>query len=259
MIEPFHIPHEAEVWPASSLTLVAGALLLPFGRLTDMYGGYIIFSAGMAWFSVWTFIAGFSTDFAMLIVCRAMEGLGCAAFLPAGISILGRTYRPGPRKNLVFSLYGAAAPLGFFAGILLGGLAQTLLSWRWYFWIGGTVSALCGIGTFLTAPRDYAQTRKQNVEMDWWGVATTVPGLTLLIYALTESTQAPQGWASPQILVTFIIGLLFLLVAIYVEGWVAKSPLIPAQIFRIKYMKRMLACLFITWGLFAVFLFYANF
>lgn len=224
-----------------------------------MFGGYVVFHGGMAWFTLWTAIAGFSKNFPMLVVCRAMEGLGAAAYLTAGISLLGQTYRPGPRKNLVFSLYGALAPMGFFSGILIGGMAEDLLSWRSYFWLGGAVCCVCFIGTLLTAPRDYTAAREMNVKMDWWGVCTTVPGLMLVIYAITDSSHAAQGWASPQILVTLIFGILFLAAAVYVEGWVATAPLIPPDIFQVKYMKRMLACLFLTWGVFSIYLFYANF
>lgn len=259
LVEPLDIPLEAQTWPSSVLTLTAGAFLFPLGRLADMYGGYLLFNGGVAWFAVWSIIGGFTRNFIMLVICRAMLGIGAAAFLPAGISLLGRIYRPGPRKNIVFSLYGAIAPLGFFAGIIVGGMAQDLLSWRWFFWLGGMLSAVFGVGTILTAPRDYEEARKMNVKMDWWGVFTTVPGLMLLIYALTDSANAPGGWASPRILVTLILGLIFLGAAVYVEGWVAESPLIPADIFRVKCMKRMLLCLFITWGVFNIYLFYANF
>ncbi|KAH6608388.1 major facilitator superfamily transporter [Trichoderma cornu-damae] len=259
LIEPLNIPLEAQTWPSSVLTLAAGAFLFPLGRLADMYGGYLLFNGGVVWFAAWSVIGGFTRNFIMLVVCRAMLGIGAAAFLPAGISLLGRIYRPGPRKNIVFSLYGAIAPLGFFSGIIIGGLAQDLLSWRWFFWLGGILSAVFALGTILTAPRDYQEARKMNVKMDWWGVFTTVPGLVLLIYALTDSANAPHGWASPQILATLILGLVFLGAAVYVEGWVAEAPLIPADIFRVKCMKRMLLCLFITWGVFNIYLFYANF
>lgn len=47
--------------------------------------------------------------------------------LPSGLMMMGRIYRPGKRKNIVFSIYGACAPLGFFFSILVasvsGGLA----------------------------------------------------------------------------------------------------------------------------------------
>lgn len=259
LIEPFDIPPESQTWPSSVLTLVAGAFLFPLGRLTDMYGGYFIFNGGLIWFIVWTTAAGFTNNFTMLVVCRAMEGLGAAAFLPAGISLLGRIYRPGPRKNIVFALYGALAPIGFFSGIIIGGMSQDLLSWRWYFWLGGIIASVFCVGSLLTSPRDYAEARKMNVRMDWWGVCTTVPGLMFFVYAITESTNAPQGWATPQIIVTLSLGVLFLGAAVYVEGWVAAAPLIPADIFRTKYMKRMLFCLLLSWGVFSLYLFYTNF
>jgi MFS family permease len=78
-----------------------------------MYGGYPVYVAGMAWLVVWSLIAGFSTNQAMLNFCRALQGLGPAAFLPSSVMILGSIYRPGPRKNLVFSMYGGCAPAGF--------------------------------------------------------------------------------------------------------------------------------------------------
>lgn len=259
LIEPLNIPSESQTWPSSVLTLVAGSFLFPLGRLADMYGGYLVFNGGIIWFALWTIIAGFSKNFTMLVLCRGMEGLGAAAFLPAGISLLGRIYRPGPRKNLVFSLYGAVAPLGLFSGIIVGGLSDQLLSWNWFFWIGGMIAAIFSIGSAFTAPRDYAEARKMNVKMDWYGVFTTIPGLMLVIYAITDSSGTPQGWAAPQILVTLSLGICFLIAAIYVEGWVAEAPLIPADIFRVPYMKRMLMCLFLSWGAFSVYLYYSNF
>lgn len=107
--EDLSIPSESIVWPSAAFALVTSAFLLPFGRLADMYGGYIVFTIGLAWFTIWSIIAGFSQNELMLDLCRALQGLGPAAFLPSGIQLLGFTYRPGPRKNLIFSLYGGSA------------------------------------------------------------------------------------------------------------------------------------------------------
>ena len=85
------IPSQAETWPASVPSLVTGALLLPMGRLSDMFGGYVVFVSGLVWFLIWSVIAGFSQNYLMLVFCRALQGLGPAAFLPAGIMLLGST------------------------------------------------------------------------------------------------------------------------------------------------------------------------
>ena len=100
------IPAASSTWPASAFSLTVASFLLIFGRLADMYGGYPVYVAGMVWLTVWSLIAGFSTNELMLNFCRALQGLGPAAFLPSSVMILGSTYRPGPRKNLVFSIYG---------------------------------------------------------------------------------------------------------------------------------------------------------
>lgn len=62
--------------------------------------------------------------------------------------LLGSIYRPGPRKNLIFSIYGAMAPLGFFIGIFVAGISGQYIGWRWYFWIGSILAFLMTIGAF---------------------------------------------------------------------------------------------------------------
>lgn len=253
------IPPESRTWPSSVLSLVAGALLLPVGRLTDMYGAYIVFNVGFVWFALWSLAAGFTTSSTALIVCRAMEGVGASCILPCGITLMGTVYRPGPRKNLVFAIYGATCPIGFFLGMFVGGMSEQWLSWRWYFWLGALISALSCITSLVSIPIDWAEARARKLRMDWWGTCTTVPGLLLAVYAITDSNNAPNGWANPRIWATFAVGVLFLAAAVYVEGWVAEMPLLPADIFKVRHMSRMILCLFVTYGVFGIYLFYANF
>ncbi|CAM1509495.1 Fc.00g032340.m01.CDS01 [Cosmosporella sp. VM-42] len=253
------IPQASQTWPSSVFSLITGAFLLPFGRLGDMYGGYLLFNGGMAWFFVWSLIAGFSQNYLMLIFCRALQGLGSAAFLPGGVMLLGKLYRPGPRKNLVFALYGAFAPLGFFVGILMGGVAGQFLNWRWYFFLGTILLGVVAMASFLAIPCDRHDKRPGDIRMDWLGVATIVPGLLLVVYAITDSSQAPKGWASPQIIVTLVLGVVFLVTAWYVEARVACQPLLPADLFAPKYMKPFVVALFLSYGTFGLFLFYSSF
>ncbi|CAN9175453.1 unnamed protein product [Alternaria sp. RS040] len=264
LTEALHIPSNAQTWPASVFSLVTGAFLLPFGRLADMFGGYIVFCSGLAWFLVWSIIAGFSQNYVMLIVCRALQGFGPAAFLPSGIMLLGSIYRPGPRKNLVFSLYGAFAPVGFFTGIFFAGVAAQFATWGWFFWIGSIILAIVAVASYLCIPnpreeKEKAKQEGKGVKMDWWGTATVVPGLVLVVFALTDGSHAPQGWATPYIPVTFIVGWIFLGVFVYIEGWVAEQPLLPPDLFRVKGMKPLALALFFQYGTFGIFIFYASF
>lgn len=129
LIDDLNISSASSTWPASAFSLTVASFLLIFGRTADIYGGYPVYVAGLVWLTIWSLIAGFSTNEIMLNFCRALQGLGPAAFLPSSVMILGSIYRPGPRKNVVFSIYGACAPLGFFAGIFFAGLTAEYTTW----------------------------------------------------------------------------------------------------------------------------------
>lgn len=245
-------------WPASAINLTTASLLLIFARLGDMYGGRSVFLAGHTWMCIWCIVGGFSRNGTMLIVCRAMQGIGAAAFVPAGLAILGQTYRPGPRKNLVFAVWGALACVGFYVGIFMGAVTAQFLTWRWFFWIGAMLVACIVLAAIFTIPGDL-HALDPTIKMDWLGAFTIVPGLTLVVFALTDGGQAPKGWKTPYVYVILVIGLLFLAAAVYVQGWVSAQPLLPAALFKPKYMKRLCVVLFCSYGTFGLFLFYISF
>lgn len=258
IIDALDVPESARTWPAGVPNLTIAALLMPCSRLCDRFGGRSVFLIGHAWLMIWSIVSGFSRDHVLLTVCRAMQGLGAGAFLPAGLALLGQTYRPGPRKNFVFALYGAFACIGFYFGILIGGVAAEFLDWRWWFWIGAILEFGVVCGGFITIPRHLGDGDKA-VTMDWWGLCTILPGIVLVVFAFTDGSHAPNGWATPYIYVTLIIGVILLAAAVYLEGWVSSNPLVPADLFRPKGMKRLSAALFCCYGVFGLFLFYASF
>jgi MFS family permease len=222
-----------------------------------MFGGYAVYIGGAAWLTISSILCGISQSWLMLVVFRALQGLGLAAFLPSGVMILGKTYRPGPRKNFVFSLYGACAALGFFVGIFFSGLCSQYLTWRWYFFIGAILSAITTLSSIFFVPRDYKETRKQGAQMDWAGCVLSVSGTVLFVFAIAYSSYAPDGWRTPYIPVCFILGALFIIAMVYVEGWVAKNPLLPGDIFAVKYMKPLAIALLFLYGSLGVFFLYA--
>ena len=194
----------------------------------------------------------------MLDFCRALQGLGAAAFLPSGVMLLGSIYRPGPRKNLVFSLYGGAAPLGFFAGVFFAGLTGEYLTFGWYFWIGAMLIFSTILAAIWAVPNDTEERKAMGIKMDWMGSILIVAGLILVVFAVTDSSHAPQGWRTPYVYVTLIIGSLALFAAVYVEGWVASAPLLPPELFKVPYLKPLILALFLSYGVLGVFLLYGT-
>lgn len=169
LTEPLGIPPARVTWPVAAFSLVVSGFLLPFGRLADIYGGKWVYIVGIVWTSAWGLVVGFAQNEIMLDVCRAIQGLGPAMYLPSGkafplvvassqrrwlivivgLQLLGSTYRPGPRKNVVFAIYGAMAAFGFFVGVFFAGVSGEYASWRWYFFIGVILSAITSVISVL--------------------------------------------------------------------------------------------------------------
>ena len=256
LAQELKIPQDSRVWPATAFSLAISSTLLIFGRLGDICGGYPLFFAGLAWLLMWSLIAGFSSSPAMLNICRALQGLGAAAFLPTGIMIMGSLYRPGPRKNLVFAIYGTAGVLGFFGGIAFAGIVGQYLHCSYHFWIGAALAAITLTTSICAMPYSaLANGSRKKVKMDYIGAICIVCGLVLTIFAITQSAHAPSGWKTPYVLATFLLGIMFLAGTWYVEQNVVSDPLLPASLFSVKSMTPLLVALLLlygTWGIFSV-------
>lgn len=253
------IPDESRTWPASAFSLTIASFLLVFGRFADMYGGFPHYVGGVVWLAIWSLIAGFSQNLVMLNFCRALQGLGPAAFLPSSMMILGSTYRPGPRKNLIFSIYGASAIIGFCSGIFFAGISAQFTTWGWFFWIGCILAIITAVTSYISIPADIGERRGLGVHMDWLAGGLSIAGLILVVFAIIDSSHAPLGWCTSYIYITFISGSLLLLLTVYVEGWISSNPLLPPSLFKVKRMSALVAALFLTYGSLGVFLLYATF
>ncbi|KAF5724555.1 multidrug resistance [Fusarium mundagurra] len=226
----------SETWPASVINLTTAVLILPFARLSDIHGGRFIFLSGHAWLVVWSIIAG----------------LRPSAFLPSNVAIMSRIYRPGPRNTLVFSIFGASSYVGFYSGIFFGSLCALVLGWKWYFFISAFFYTGIFITSLWTIPKSVGDPRP-DLQMDWLGAVIVVPGLALVVYALTDGRNAPHGY------IALVSGIICLALFVYIEGWRASQPLITAELFRTTYMSRLVVALLVSYGSFSLVLFYASF
>ena len=121
-------------WFTAAYSLTVGTFILIAGRLGDIFGHKLLFVSGFVWYALWSLVAGltvYSHSYIFLDVCRALQGIGPALLLPNALAILGRTYLPGRRKNMAFSLFGATAPNGFLVGAVFSALLSQRVWWPW--------------------------------------------------------------------------------------------------------------------------------
>ncbi|OCL12676.1 MFS general substrate transporter [Glonium stellatum] len=250
-------------WYTASFSLTVGTFILPAGRLGDMYGHKRVFQLGWAWFALWSLVAGFSHSSVMLSACRALQGIGPALLVPNAMALVGRTFPMGMKRNIVFSLFGAAGPTGFVLGAVFSSICAQLgsevlppVGWAWSFWFLALVCMVLCLATYFIIPdepQSTPSTFSQPPTFDFLGCFTGVSGLILVNFAWN---QAPLvGWSQPYIYSLLIVGLISLAGFLYVELHVATHPLVPLRGLQ-KEAGFTLACIAAGWGSHGIWIYY---
>jgi EmrB/QacA subfamily drug resistance transporter len=178
-------------WVVSAYALLFGGLLLLGGRVADLLGRRRLFIGGLVVFTLASLASGLAWSEAVLIGARALQGFGAALITPAALSILTTTFTEGKERNTALGAWGAVGAFGAVAGVLLGGVLTSALSWHWIFYVNVPVGVL-GLALapfFLTESRD-ANAKSYDVR----GAALVTGGLVTLVYAITQANN--YGWGS---------------------------------------------------------------
>ena len=237
-------------WVITAYTLTYGGFLLLGGRAADLLGRRMIFMGGLALFTAASLVCGLSTSSAMLIIARAVQGLGAAVVTPAALSIVSTTFPEGEERNKALGAWGGVAGGGAAAGVLFGGILTEYLGWEWIFWVNVPV----GVAVLVLTPIYVRESRREDVvhEYDPLGAILVTAGLVSLVYAISQAPD--KGWASFE-----TIGVIVLSVALLISFvvWEARerAPLMPLRIFRIRLLSAAnFVSLLQTGGIFGSFL-----
>src|SRR4051812_45123415 len=214
-------------WVISAYAILFGGALLLGGRLADLLGRRRLFVTGLAVFAASSLLCGLAWSEGSLIAFRALQGLGGALLAPAALSLLMTSFAEGRDRNLALGIYGAASGSGAAAGVLLGGLLTSYLSWSWIFFINVPV----GLGAALLAPVVLRESRPDlgHRHFDVAGAVTVTAGLMLLVYALTRGTA--NGWGAPETVLLLAIAVALVVAFLFIERR-SPWPLLPLRIFR---------------------------
>ncbi|KAJ6102465.1 hypothetical protein N7486_004892 [Penicillium sp. IBT 16267x] len=140
-------------WIVGAFNTANGLSVVISGPLSDLAPPRRLMVGAFAWLTAWNIIGAFSLQpsrHILFFVVRAMQGLAIGVLVSGSMSILGRVYKPGVRKNRVFSAMAACYPFGFSLGALQGGgLSQNL---PWIFGTNAIICAICGVAAYFTIP-----------------------------------------------------------------------------------------------------------
>lgn len=152
-------------WIINSYMLTCAVLAVPFGIIGDIYGKRKILIIGLVVFVVSSVMAIFSVNIIMLIVIRAVQGIGTAMIYSTNIAILAENTEQSLRgRNL--GIATAANYFGLSAGPVLGGFVNYYFGWKGIFMISAVFSLLALIFSFSGIP----DSRKKRNKIDFKGI-----------------------------------------------------------------------------------------
>lgn len=215
-------------WVISAYVLFTGGLMLLGGRLADLAGRRQIFMIGLGIFTTASLASGVAWSPEVLIATRALQGVGAALLLPAGLSIVTTTYS-GHQRAVALGVWGAVGAAGAAAGLLIGGAITSLLSWHWIFFINVPIGLVVGALVLHVIP--VHSVRPRWAQMDLPGAATLMAGLAALV--LAAQGAAEHGWLSTQTSGRFAVAAVLLSAFVAIELH-TERPLVPPAIWRVR-------------------------
>ncbi|WP_029110776.1 MFS transporter [Mycobacterium sp. URHD0025] len=223
------------LWMLMGYLVVTAVLVVPFGRLGDMYGRVRIYNLGFVVFTLAAIALSFDPfqlggGAIWLIGWRVVQGVGGAMLMASSSAILTDAF-PANQRGMALGTNMVAAVAGSFLGLLIGGF---LSEWHWkaVFWVGVPIGVIGTIWSYRSLKELGVRTAGR---LDWAGTLTFGLGLTVLLIGITYGIQpygdSTTGWTSPWVLGSIAVGLLLLVAFCVVESKVS-SPMVDIRLFK---------------------------
>lgn len=244
-----HPSASALVWIVDTYVIVFACLVIPGGAAGDRFGRKGVLLAGLVLFAVGALLSAVAPDVPVLLVGRAVTGVGAAAVLPNTLAVLLHAVPTG-RRGATIATWASMTGIGGVVGNVGGGVVLSSGSWRWLFAAAVVVALVLSALVAVAAP----VSSRHDHRLDPLGAALLVAASVALLIGIVQGPEA--GWGSAVVISGFACSAVLFAAWTVVELKV-EHPLLDPRLFRIAGLRS--ACLGMTAVFFGMFaLFYVN-
>ncbi|MEU1881601.1 MFS transporter [Streptosporangium sp. NPDC020072] len=180
------------LWIIDIYPFMLAGLLLPMGTLGDRVGRRRLLMAGAAAFGTASAVAAFSPSADLLIVTRALLGVGGATLMPSTLSLIRNMFHDDGQRRVAIAIWTGAFAGGAMLGPLMGGALLEHFWWGSVFLVNLPVMALL----LILAPLLLPESRDPRPgRFDLLGVALSLGAILPTIYGIQHIAQDGLGWA----------------------------------------------------------------
>lgn len=213
-------------WSINIYTILFASLLIPVGRLGDMFGRVKLLNLALLVFLFGSIVSGTSANLNILLIGRAIQSIGAATMLPAAM-LISLNIVSKERRAKVIAILGVTQALGSAMGPAIGGIISQYFGWHWVFLINIPIVIILLISTLSTLSMKNEITK--SVKLDTIGTSLIVGTLLLMTTALVDGRD--WGWVSFKTLGCGISSIVLLLLFILREIK-TNDPIIPMKLFK---------------------------
>ncbi|KAI1496099.1 MFS general substrate transporter [Biscogniauxia marginata] len=238
-------------WYGSSYLLTACAFQPIFGRVFTLFDAKWSYLLSMFIFELGSIISGWAPSSALLIIGRAIAGLGSAGIL-TGSFVIVATAVPLAARPIYTAVVGLMFGVGATVGPLIGGVFTDLLTWRWCFWINLPVGAVTIIVMVLvyhprTSDDPVRPIVDRIIDLDLIG-NTILLGAAVMLFLALEYTLTGAAWGSAKIIGLLCGAVVTVIVLIVWFWWKQDGALIPPAIAKQRTVAASCIMAFFTYG-----------
>jgi len=212
-------------WVIEAYALFLGALILVGGSLGDQLGRRKVFLAGVILFTLASTLCGLAPNSLVLIIGRAIQGIGAAFLVPGSLAIITATF-DGEERGRAIGTWSGFSAITTALGPVLGGWLIEHVSWRAVFFINVPL-AIVVVSLSLRHVQESKDPSRSGA-IDWTGAFLAVLGLSGVVFGLLE--WPPLGATHPLVIGALVVGVASLVLLIVIERRV-RNPMMPLSIF----------------------------
>ena len=174
------------VWIVNATSMTSAALILFAGAWSDRAGRKRMLLLGNVIFLVSALLSGLTNSVDILILLRALTGVGSALAMPAAMA-LTFSVTQGTSQRTAVGIMGGTQAIGALLGPLLGGAALVAFGWHAAFWSVVPILAIALVMNIIWLPKDHPMPPRS---LDTGGAAlTAVAGVAFLYAAVTAASS----------------------------------------------------------------------
>ncbi|MDQ0242820.1 EmrB/QacA subfamily drug resistance transporter [Bacillus fengqiuensis] len=215
-------------WVTTAYLITSTTVVPIVGKLSDLYGRRLLYLIGTIIFIIGSGLCATADSMEQLVLYRGLQGIGGGMIMPLSQTIVGDIFTAEQRAKWQ-GVFGAIFGLSSVIGPFIGGLIVDHISWHWIFLINVPFGLLSAIVIFIGMKNEIVKP-KEDVHIDYLGIATFIPGLVLLLLWLTFGGDKFEWFSMTSGLMFF--GSILFLVLFGVAETKAKDPILDFSLFK---------------------------